>query len=57
MFKSQSGLLGVRRGFGQHSGELGTNRSFDDLFRVCSIKRKTGEGLGKCRSLNVGSDH
>lgn len=53
MLKSQSGQLEVRPGSGQHSGELGTKRGLGDLFRVCSIKRKTGEGLGKCMRLNV----
>lgn len=32
-----------------------TNRSFGDLFRVCSFKREVGEGFGKCMRLDEAS--
>lgn len=36
-------------------GELGTERDFGDLFRVCSIKGEAGESLSTCMRLNRGS--
>lgn len=47
----------MRLGLRSIQESLRTKRSFGDLSRIYSFKRKVGEGFGKCIRLDVASGY